>query len=339
MITDLLKNLDINNIDKETMLKIYEESRDPLKALELYKKAFQVREEIKGNKIEAITGSGVILDCKLTPPCSYCGVWDNKSERFEKVLQAIPTLSKIGIDKIMLVGGSSIDGHDDEAIRLVKAINDVSDIKIEINFGGLFSKDTVKKLKGMNVVGITSSLEVYNEEIFRAAKPGDSFEMRKELLQTAEDEGLPIRSFMMAGLGESDKDRIDHLFYLKSFKQMSNLMLSKFTPYEGTPYGDRMPCPTWEIARTIAIARLIMPNINILSGRTGTEAIPLWYIAGGGNQIFGVGISEIKDIKLESGEEIIPVNSEMAIVNRIPVIKHQLEGMGAKVEMPELKRI
>ena len=50
MITDLLKNLDINNIDKETMLKIYEESRDPLKALELYKKAFQVREEIKGNK-------------------------------------------------------------------------------------------------------------------------------------------------------------------------------------------------------------------------------------------------------------------------------------------------
>jgi biotin synthase len=341
----LLDSCTENGIDKNTALEIYSKSGNPLNALELFKKAFKLREDTVGNDLQITVPTGVILECKLDIPCRYCNSWAAKasspelsSKRLENVLQCIPKLREIGINKILLVGGSNINGYDQEILELVKSINDVSDIGIEINFGGSVSKDTVKKLKKMNVVGITSSIEIYNEEIFKHAKPGDSLDKRKELLQIAEDEGLPIRSFMLPGLGESYEDRIEHLFYLKSFKQMKNLVFSSFKPSKGTSYANRPPFPSWEVAKMIAIARLIMPNINIATAHSVDLAdIPLWYISGG-NDFFGVAIVQVKELKsLKNGEEFLPVNQHVGILNRMSIVKHQLEGMGCNVNIPELE--
>ncbi|MDD2360309.1 MAG: radical SAM protein [Syntrophaceticus schinkii] len=318
-------------IDRDTALRIYQEAKEPIKTLELFKAAYQLKSRVLGNRVDIIVPSGVILKCKLNPPCRYCSAFKHKPRNFDAILQAIPALPRLGINKLLLVGGANMEGYDEEIIELVGAINRVSSIKIEINFGASLSRETVQCLKKMNVIGITSSLEVLNEQIFNHAKPGDSLEQRKGLLQIAEDEGLSIRSFMMLGLGETDQDRIEHLFYLKSFKQMKHLVLTSFTPSKGTPYGDRLPCPGWDVARTIAIARLIMPDIGIASAHnTGLSDIPLWYMAGG-SECFGVKILETHDLKLKPGEELIPVNSEVAIISRIPVVRHQLEGMGCMV--------
>jgi len=332
-----LKNYKETGIDRETALRLYQKAKNPIDTLRLYEIAFRMRNEIFGNSLHVVVPSGVILECNLKPPCRYCHSWQHKPRDFEVVLQAVPALAKLGINKLLLVGGASLQGYDREILQLVDAINKVSSINIEINFGASVSRETVKQLKQMNVIGITSSLEVLNGGIFYHAKPGDSLEKRKQLLQIAEDEGLSIRSFMMLGLGESDEDRIEHLFYLKGFRQMKYLVFSRFTPSDGTPYGDRLPCPSWDVARTIAIARLIMPNIDIAtSHNTGLSDIPLWYIAGG-SEFFGLKIVKIKNVKLEQGEELIPVTSDVGIVNRIPVVKHQLQGMGCKIDLPGLE--
>ncbi|NLG32224.1 MAG: radical SAM protein [Syntrophomonadaceae bacterium] len=322
-------------LDRDTALKLYQEAKDPINTLKLFKAAFQLKNQVLGNRVDIIVPSGIVLKCKLNPPCRYCGAWKHQPRDFAMVLQAIPTLPKLGISKLLLVGGAYLDGYDEEILGLVEAINRVSSINLEINFGASLSRETVQRLKQMNVVGITASLEVLNEQIFYHAKPGDSLEKRQELLHIAEDEGLSIRSFMMLGLGESDRDRIEHLFYLKSFKQMKHLILSRFTPAQGTPYGNRLPCTSWDVARTIAIARLIMPDIGIATAHNnGLSDIPLWYMAGG-SEYFGVNIVEMQDTILEPGEELIPVSSNVGIVSRIPVIKHQLQGMGCMVDLPK----
>ena len=337
---ELLKKVTTDGIDKDLALKIYEESRQPFKSLELYEKAFEIKEKVMGDEVEIIVPSGVILDCKLTPPCSYCNSVPSpkRSKRFETVVKGLPKLQELGVKRLLLVGGTRVEGYDKEILELVKKINEVSDIEIDLNFGCSVSKETVQKLKTMNVTGITSSLEIYNEEIFKKAKPGDSLDGRKKLIEIADKENLDIRSFMMLGLGETDQDRIDHLFYLKQFKNMRNLVFSRFTPRPGTPYGEKMPCPSWEVARTIAIARLIMPEVYLsTSHNSGLADIPLWYIAGG-NEFFGMTVVNKKGIKLEVGEEIVDVDDEIGILNKIPMFRHQIEGMGMKLKLKNIKK-
>ena len=86
---------------------------------------------------------------------------------------------------------------------MVEAMRAVSDIDIEVNLGPSITRETVRKLKELGVCSITSSLETFNEEMFKAAKPGDSLEKRKELLEICEAEGMATRGMMLVGLGES----------------------------------------------------------------------------------------------------------------------------------------
>lgn len=277
-------------IDRDTALRIYQEAKEPIKTLELFKAAYQLKSRVLGNRVDIIVPSGVILKCKLNPPCRYCSAFKHKPRNFDAILQAIPALPRLGINKLLLVGGANMEGYDEEIIELVGAINRVSSIKIEINFGASLSRETVQCLKKMNVIGITSSLEVLNEQIFNHAKPGDSLEQRKGLLQIAEDEGLSIRSFMMLGLGETDQDRIEHLFYLKSFKQMKHLVLTSFTPSFNITTLPHHELPAFHLHRYLneAFLRLLGAfhhNHSISTGRYHTSGgnigtLPLLYFHG-----------------------------------------------------------
>jgi biotin synthase len=329
---DLVGKSLLGQIDEEEALQYYKQAKDPIKAIELFKAAYLVRNTVIGEKFTITAPTGLLLPCKIEPHCNYCTAWKEKTVDLNKVLKGTEVLINMGVNKVLIVGGARLEGYDKEILEIVSVISNASDINIEINFGGSITIDTLRKLKEMGISGVTASLETFNKDIFYNAKPGDDLDKRKKLFEAADREGIPIRSFMLIGLGESDEDRIHQLYYLRQFKQLQHLMISPFTPYKDTPYEDFKPCPTWEIARTTAISRLIMPDINItLSSRTNYNSYPLWYLAGGGNELFGMAISKIKNMNKRPGEDIIPFLEDAAIINRIPAIKNQLEHMNVNL--------
>lgn len=330
MIDNLLIEALANEITEEIALRILEESRKPREALRLFQAASMLRDDIFGGEIRWSAGIPAVFPCKVIPRCTYCTFFTDKVFPLEHLLTAVKIIEGLGIKQLHLSGGTSINGYDREIIEMVKAISAISDIKIEINLGPSFSGDTVKVLKEINIQSITCSLETINNDLFSMAKPGDSLEERKKLLETCEREGVSIRSMIMIGLGETYEDRIRHLFYLKGFSRLYHVRFSRFYPYPGTAYSNHPRCSPWELARTVAVARLIMPNVNLgLAAGNTHDDLPLWHLAGGGSQLLGAGVSNPRrHSKSAPGQQIIPVTEEVFVVNNMPLMRQYMEGMG-----------
>ncbi len=332
IIEHLLEKAQANEISEDIALRILEESRKPKNAMQLFQVASMLRDNSLGKELRWSAGIPGVIPCKVVPRCTYCTYFTNKVFPLEHLLSAVKIIESLGLKQLHLSGGTDLHGYDREIIEMVKAIRAISDIDIEVNFGPSFSEEAVKTLKEMNVRSITCSLEIFNDELFRQAKPGDSLEKRKKLLEICEREGVSIRSMILVGLGETYEDRIRHLFYLKGFSQLYHVRFSRFYPYPDTAYSEHPRCSPWELARTVAVARLIMPHVDLgmASGNT-LDDIPLWYLAGGGNQLLGVGVSSTRRYyKPEPGLQIIPVAEDVFVVNRMPVMQQYMEGMGFK---------
>ncbi|WP_061214573.1 radical SAM protein [Syntrophomonas wolfei] len=333
MFTTLLHTVLNEGINKRLALKILEESRWPQNALELFAVASRLRDENLGKELYFSAGFGGVLPCRIVPRCAYCTYFVAEPFPLPDLLACVRKVEELGIRQMHLSGGSNLEGYDSEILEMVQAIQETSDIQVEVNLGPSLSADTVKALKTMKVVSITSSLETFTPELFNRTKPGDSLEKRKQLLEICEQEGVPIRSMMMIGLGEKYADRIEQLFYLSRFSHLYHLRFSRFYPYPRTALHNQLRCSPWELARTLAVARLIMPRINLgLAAGNEPDDLPLWYAAGGGNQLLGVMVSNRKvENKTNPEDELIIINERCSVYNRMPLMQRYLQEMGASV--------
>lgn len=327
----LLKKAAMGEIDGELALALLEGARDPANAIGLFALASTVRDETLGRGLYWSAGISQAIPCKIVPRCRYCTYYAKSGFPLDKLARTAKAIEGLGLRQLHLSGGSNLDGYDDEIVAMVEAIRAVSGIGIEVNLGGSFSLETVRRLKAMGTLSITSSLETVNEEVFRTAKPGDSLAKKKRLFEMCEREGVPIRSMILIGMGESLEDRVRHLFYVRAFSMLGHLNFSRFYPYPGTPYVGRPRCSPWDVATAVAVARLLMPRVHLgLAAGNATDDIPLWYVAGGGNQLLGAHVSR-NPVTPQPGEQVIRVDDDVFVVNRMPVVARYMEGMGRRV--------
>ncbi|PWR71303.1 radical SAM protein [Methanospirillum lacunae] len=332
MFEKLLEKARSGEITKELALEILTKSKKPENALKLFEMASKVRNEVIGpNLLWAGGGIRATVPCKIEPRCKYCSFYLRGEFKLETIISCVKIMEEIGMREIHLVGGANLQGYDEEVLELIKAIRSVSNIAIGLNFGCSLSEDTIRLLKGMNIFGITIAIETINEELFKASKPGDSLKLKKEMFTICERVGMPIHAMLFVGLGGTLEDRINLIYFVKQFSHLSTLSFSRFFPFSGTPFQDHQRCSPWDVATTIAVARLVLPKINlsIAAGNT-VDDIPLWYIAGGGNQIQGVYTTE-KNFPLGPGEIMVPVDEDHIIINRMPIVQHYLEDMDVSI--------
>jgi biotin synthase len=324
------------DIDEELALSILEGAREPGNALKLFGLASKVRDETLGPDLYW-SGGGIraAVPCKIVPRCKYCTYYARGDFKLDTIVKSAKIMEDFGLKQIHLVGGANLQGYDKEVMEIVQAIWAVSDLGIGLNFGCSLSEETIHKLKGMNVFGITIALETINEDIFSEAKPGDSLEKKKELMDICEREGIPIHAMLFVGLGGTLEDRVKLMFYVKQYSQLTNLSFSRFYPYPGTAYEGHERCSPWELATAVAVARLVLPkaDLGIAAGNTADD-IPLWYMAGGGNRLQGVYTAD-NQVVPGPGELVTRVDDEHVIISRMPVVKQYVEGMGRTISFED----
>ncbi len=328
------------NLTPDKALCILEESRRPENALKLFQAASAVRDEHIGRDLWWTAAIEGITPCRLSPPCSYCTYVDRGIISEELLLKALSALEGLGFRHLHLSGGTNLDGYDEQVLAMVQAMRAVSDVEIEVNLGPSLSRETVRKLKDLGVCSVTSSLETINDELFRTAKPGDSLDKRKALLEMCEAEGVATRSMMLVGLGESNADRIRQLFYLSHLNGFQTLRFSRFFPFPSTSFRDRPRCSPWELARIVAVARLVMPDAQLgLAAGNSNDDMPLWFLAGGGNQLLGAGASVGRKAPDQPGTKVIEVSDNMRVVDRTEIQERYARGMGLTItKTPGVKR-
>lgn len=338
MFDQILEEARVSDVTPEIALALLEMSRIPENALKLFKAASEMRDEYLGRQLWWTASIEAILPCTVEPKCGFCSFSNEHIFDKENILKSLKALESLGFKHLHLSGGTNLTGYDNEIIEIVKSMQEISDVEIEVNLGPSINRDTVRKLKELNISSITSSLECFNEEIFNKAKPGDSLAKRKELLEICEAESVAMRSMMLIGLGESNNDRVNYLFYLKGLKHLSHLRFSRFSPFPSTEYCNHPRCSPWEVARTVSVARLILPDVQLgLAAGNTPDDIPLWFLAGGGNQLLGAVTNKNNQPELQC----IPARDRFSIVNRMEIQKRYVLGMGLSIgfNCPPIKRL
>lgn len=273
-----------------------------------------------------------ILACALEPRCEYCDWWRAPVMHRSKLAQAAAALEARGVQRMLMVGGSRDGEYDDSLVKIVQSMREAGvKLAIEINVGGSLSAAGLARLKPLGVVGITASLETVNEALFLRHKPGDSLAARRGLLAAAQAQGFEVRSIMMMGMGESVADRIDHLLELRSHTRLRHLMISRFDPKADTPleHQERVEVDDW--ARTIAMARLLLPQVRIgFGGGMDHSSLALWWRAGGGNQLFTMGVHTMAPPPALA-EFAQDIGNDIHLVDRRALLRPSLERLGLQV--------
>ena len=217
---ETLEDVRGREITREEALFLLEETKTYQDLLELFRVASEVRRREAGDIFKFDGFIGPSVPCTTSPPCRYCGrsvrgnsSWDLLTP--EEVAFGAELIEETGTKRVEVGGGTLWSGADDLVLKAVEAVKSATNLDIWVNVGPCLSRDALQKLKILGVIEVCSSLETINEKVFMEAKPGDSLQARMEFAKTIKDVGLRLNSVMMVGIGSSNQDYVDHIFWLK----------------------------------------------------------------------------------------------------------------------------
>jgi len=90
---------------------------------------------------------------------------------------------------------------------------------------------------------------------------------RLRTIQEAGKQGVPFTTGILIGIGESREDRVDALLAIRALHEryghIQEVIIQNFRAKPGIPMHNSPEPTRGELLRTIAVARLLMPNVNI----------------------------------------------------------------------------
>lgn len=117
-----------------------------------------------------------------------------------------------------------------------------------------------------------------------------SYDERLQTLARIRAAGMRVCCGGIIGMGESRKDRIELLCTLANLPvQPQSVPINQLIPIPGTPLADVEPVEPFEIVRTIAVARLLLPRsyVRLAAGRdTMSDELQAMCFMVGANSIF-----------------------------------------------------
>ncbi len=119
-----------------------------------------------------------------------------------------------------------------------------------------------------------------------------TYDDRLRTIDAVRAAGMKVCAGGIIGMGEGRDDRAGMLETLANLDpHPESVPINMLVPIPGTPLGDREPLEPLELARTIAVARVLMPlsHVRLSAGRKGLsdEAQALCYLAGANSIFYG----------------------------------------------------
>lgn len=154
---------------------------------------------------------------------------------------------------------------------------------------GLLSEKDLLRLKKAGLKRYHHNLEV-SRNFYPNMCTTHSYDERLETIRRAKSAGLELCVGGIFGLGETDSDRIDLLYEIKSCCPDS-VPINFLVPIKGTPLANRPMVSLWDAVKLTALARFILPDkdIRIGAGRLEVfkDAQHLVFLAGANGMIIG----------------------------------------------------
>lgn len=232
---------------------------------ELYRRANDVRREAVG---DAVHLRGLIEFSNICRnDCLYCGIrrGNRQVQRYrmtdEELVETAKRAAALGFQTIVLQSGE--DMHFDQA-RMCHIIEQIKrlDVALTLSVGERDYED-YKAFRDAGADRYLMRIETTDRDLYNRLNPGMSWERRHECLLMIRELGYELGSGIMVGLpGQTVESIADDLLYLKDIG-IDMAGIGPFIPHPETPLAGEAG-GTLELAlRTMAIMRILMPDINI----------------------------------------------------------------------------
>jgi biotin synthase len=212
-------------------------------------------------------------DCRF---CTQSAHYDTDSPTYplknrQEVLAAAAEAKRIGATRFSLV--TSGRGMNREQVgpiaELAAAIREEIGIKVCASLG-ILGVEELTTLKEAGVSRYHHNLET-SKEFFPQVVSTHTFEDRINTIRACQEAGLEVCAGGIFGLGESEADRISMALSLRELK-VDSVPINILIPLPGTPLANLPAIPVAAILRSMALYRLIHPEVPIrLAG--GRESI------------------------------------------------------------------
>ena len=234
-------------------------------AEELYRRADDVRRDAVGDEVHL---RGLIEFSNICRnDCLYCGIRRSNSsvQRYrmtdDELVETARRAAALGFQTVVLQSGEDL--HFDQA-RMCRIIEQIKrlDVALTLSIGERDYAD-YKAFREAGADRYLLRIETTDQDLYHRLNPGMSWQRRHECLLMIRELGYELGSGIMVGQPGQTVDSIaDDLLYFKDLG-IDMAGIGPFIPHPDTPLASEQG-GTLELAlRTMALMRLLMPDINI----------------------------------------------------------------------------
>ncbi|PVG02116.1 putative biotin synthase [Serendipita vermifera] len=154
---------------------------------------------------------------------------------------------------------------------------------------GMLTPEEAKQLKEAGLTAYNHNLDT-SREFYPEVITSRSYDDRLNTIEAVRSAGISVCSGGILGLGETDDDRVGLIWEVSNFEEHpESFPVNALVPIPGTPLEKNPPVPVHTLLRTIATARLVLPQtiIRLSAGRqTLSETEQAMCFMAGANAIF-----------------------------------------------------
>lgn len=231
----------------------------------LFKKADDIRRQYVGDEVHL---RGLIEFSNICRNnCMYCGIRKGNisAKRYhmepEELIETARKAADIGFKTIVMQSGEDMYYTQKRMCEIIEAIKKF-DVAVTLSIGERTYED-YKAFREAGADRYLMRIETTDKDLYHKLDPQMSWQHRYECLMMIRDLGYELGSGIMVGLPEQSIESIaDDLLFLREIKvDMSGI--GPFIPHPQTPLANCTGGTLNLALRTMAVMRLLMPNINI----------------------------------------------------------------------------
>ncbi len=254
--------------------------------------------------------------------CSYCSqaaryhtdVKVQKLMELDEVLAAADRAKNAGSSRFCM-GAAWREVRDnkdfDKVLDMVRGVNDMG-MEVCCTLG-MLSESQAEKLKNAGLYAYNHNIDT-SEEHYQDVISTRTFDDRLQTINHVRKAKISVCSGGILGLGETDQDRIGMLQTLANMPQHpDSVPINNLVPIAGTPLEGQNPATIWDMVRTIATARILMPKsmVRLSAGRLDMshEGQTLCFMAGANSIFSGDVLLTTPNPKVSSDQELFQILS------------------------------
>ncbi len=229
-------------------------------------------QEVQLCSLHSIKTGGCSEDCSYCPQSARykTGVQMERLMPVDEVVRRAKNAKEAGCSRFCMGAAwrQVRDNKDfDSVLEMIKQVkNEGLEVCVTL---GMLNEEQAQKLKEAGLYAYNHNIDTSREH-YPNVITTRSFDERLETLENVRDAGISVCCGGILGLGETTEDRISFLHTLCNMEPPpESVPINTLVAVAGTPLAQQKKVPFFDLLRTIATARILMPSamVRLSAGR------------------------------------------------------------------------